>query len=148
MVIRTLIVFFAITLVFHGACKKENSPSWTFCDDCSLDEWVGDYEGAGDYYNGTSDETELGVPTIVKIENTSGDILRTTVTVVDRFTTSFTSSKNNNDHYYSVPGSDKSLDLSLSKNGDEYKLSGTVKLFHFNKDTLVVDQSISFDAFK
>ena len=142
------ITIISLMLLIFGACKKNESPTWTFCTNCTLDEWTGSYSGEGDYYNGTADKTELNIPTLVVIENLSGNVLKTTITAEDRLSTSFISTKDDNNHYYSIAGSGKSMDLSLSIKGSEFKLSGTVKLYHINKDTVVIDQSISFDTYR
>ncbi len=135
-------------LIVIVGCKKEET-KWNYCTDCELIDWVGEYEGSGEYFNENNNTSELNVPTSIIIENTSGTVLKTKVEAGDKISTSFTSSKSNNKYYYDVPGSNKSLSLMLSKSGSEYKLSGTVKLFHYIKDTvLVIDHSISFDTFK
>ena len=146
---RPYVISIALLMVLlFGACKKSDSPTWAFCTDCTIEDWAGSYAGEGDYYNGADDKTELDIPTIVVIENISGNLLKTTITAEDKLSTSFISSKDDDNHYYSIAGNGKSLDLSLSKKGSDFKLSGTVKLFHINKDTVVVDHSISFDVFR
>lgn len=144
---QSLLFIFFLLLIISLGCKKETS-SWQYCDECELSAWVGEYQGDGDYYNGSTEQTTLNVPTSLKIENISGNVLKTTIVVDDQLTTSFTSTKNDTKYYYDVPGSNKSMNLTLSIKDTEYKLSGTVKLFHYQKDTIVIDQSISFDTFK
>ncbi len=142
----TIVILLLCIIVLSG-CKKDE-PGWQYCSDCELSTWTGLYEGEGDYYNGSNDETSPNVLTSIQIENVSGNVLKTTIVVDDKISTSFTSTKNDTKYYYNVPGSNKSLNLNLSTKGEEYKLSGTVKIFHYQKDTLVTDHSISFDAFK
>lgn len=142
---RSLII--ALSILIITACKKDSTP-WSFCVDCDRSEWVGEYSGVGDYYKDGNNNPELDVPISLVIENESGSVLTTDVVVEDKFTTDFTNSKNDNNYFYEVPSSNKTLSLSLSKKDLEYKLSGTVKIFHYEKDTVVIDHSISFDAYK
>jgi hypothetical protein len=142
-----VIISLLILVTINFSCKKEESPGYTFCNDCNIEEWTGEYVGVSSYYD--SNETKDGVETTVTIENTSGTVLKTLVNVTDLMLVSFYSSKEDSvGYYYSVYGSSKSLDLTLSKNDTEYKLSGTVKTFHYEKDTLVIDESASFITYK
>jgi len=136
-----------VVLILIVGCKKKE-PGWLYCDDCDLSTWEGSYEGEGDYYNGSTEQTTLNLSTSVQIDNISGNVLKTKIVVEDKMSTSFTSSKNDTEYYYDVAGSNKSLAITLSTKGQDTKLSGTVKLFHYQKDTLVVDQSISFEVYK
>lgn len=138
-----IIIFITGLLIFSG-CKKDEV-NWTYCTDCEISNWTGDYTGVGEYFNG---KITVNLLTTISIENTSGNVLKTTINVEDVFSTNFVSTKNDNEYYYDVPGSNKSLNLTLSTKDSEYKLTGTAKLYHFEKDTLVIDQSISFDAFR
>ena len=144
--LKIALVLLMVSLLF-SQCKKEDE-EWTFCIDCELSSWVGNFEGSGVYYSDTDGQTVMDVPTIVTIENSSGTILKTTVDSEDHFSTTFFVNKTNNDYFVEMPGSNSSLSLTLSKKGSEYKLSGTAKLYHYQSDTLFTDHSISFDVFK
>ena len=143
---KPVIIFLFVMLAFSG-CKKEEE-SWTYCMGCELVAWVGNYDGTGEYYNDNPPKTEIDVPVLVSIENNSGSTLKTTVTVVDKFDATFTSSKNNNNYYYTVPESDVSLSLNLSKRSSDFKLTGTVKIYKGTSNPIIVDQSISFVVYK
>ncbi len=82
------------------------------------------------------------------IENTIDTTLITKVIAEDYFLTTFTVYKTNDEYIIELPGSGKSLSLTLSKKGNEYKLSGTAKVYHYPMDTLFTDHSISFDVYK
>lgn len=142
-----ILLFIFIGVLFLAQCNK-NEEEWSFCNECELNSWVGDYDGTGDYYSDIDGKTVFEVPTMVTIENTSGFVLKITVTAVEYFTTTVTTSKNDNNYFFEVPGSNSSLSLTLSKKGDEYKLSGTSKQYHNEGDTLFVDNSISFDVYR
>jgi len=133
-------------MIFAG-CKKEED-QWLFCEGCDISAWVGEYSGTGDYYADGAIETEFDVPIMLSIENTSGNVLKTSVVVEERFSTSFIYTKNDNDYFIEVPGSSKSLSLTLKKRDSDYKLSGTVKMYHYFKDSIIIDHSISFESYK
>ena len=116
--------------------------------DCELVEWVGNFEGTGEYYNDNPPITEYDVPVHISIENISGTQLKTTVKAGDKIQETFTTSKNDNNYYYTVPGSDKSLSLNLSKRSSDFKLTGTVKKYRSKSDSIIVDKSISFVVYK
>ncbi len=134
-------------LILFSNCKKEED-SWNYCDNCTLEEWAGDYNGTGNYFSDSDSNSDLDVPVVVLIETGSGNLLKTKVTVEDRFMVSFTSLKNDSSYFYEVPGTNKSLSLSLSRKNSEYKLSGTAKSFHYQSDTLFIDHSVSFEVFR
>lgn len=144
--IKLILLLFIGTILF-SQCKKDDA-SWTYCVDCNISAWVGTFEGIGVYYSDIDGSTVENVLTIITIDSGSVNILKPTVTAQDYFTTSFTVTKTDNDYYINLPGSSKSLTLMLAQKGDEYKLSGTVKIHHLQSDTLFIDHSISFDTFK
>lgn len=144
--IKLILILFIGTILF-SQCKKDDE-SWTYCVDCNISAWIGTFEGTGVYYSDTDGSTVENVPAVITIDSGSATILKPTVTAQDYFTTSFTVNKTDNDYYINLPGSSKSLTLMLSKKGVEYKLSGTVKMYHYQSDTLFTDHSISFEAFK
>ena len=142
-----IILILIISTILFSQCKKDNE-SWTYCVDCSIGEWVGTFEGTGIYYSDRDGQTITGVPTVVTIDSNSATVLKTTVIAEDYFTTSFTVNKTDENYYINIPGSSQSLNLTLSKKGTEFKLSGTVKIYHYQSDTLFTDHSVSFDTFK
>ena len=142
-----IVLFILMGILLFSQCKKDEE-DWVFCIDCDLNSWVGNYEGSGVYYSDIDGKTDFDVQTNITVENISGTILKTTVTAGDYFTSSTTASKDNSDYFFEVPGSNGSLSLTLSKKGNEYKLTGTSKQYHYQSDTLFTDHSISFDVFK
>lgn len=142
-----LILFTIIGLLLFSQCKKENE-NWTYCVDCDFNAWIGTFEGMGIYYSDIDGKTVNDVPTVVTIDSSSATILKTTITVENHFSSSFAINKTNNDYFINIPGSSQSLALTLSKKGISYKLSGTVKMYHYQGDTLFTDHTISFNTFK
>lgn len=143
---KLIFVLFIVTILFYQ-CKKDDE-NWTYCVDCNISSWVGTFEGIGIYYSDTDGNTISDVPTIFTIDSSSATVLKTTVIAEDYFTTSFTVNKTDDNYYINVPGSNQSLNLTLSKRGAEFKLSGTVKIHHYQSDILFTDHSISFETFK
>jgi len=136
-----------VVVVLFSQCKKEDD-NWAFCIDCNNEQWVGNYEGAGVYYSDNDGKTIYDVPTTVTIESLSDVLLKTTVVAEDYFEMSTIVSKADDFYYIEVPGSNGSLSLTLSKRGNDYKLSGTSKIYHQQGDSLFTDRSVSFDVFK
>lgn len=137
-----------IGVLLFSQCKKDEE-DWVFCVDCDLSSWVGVYNGSGVYYTDyDGGSSALDVPVVVTIENSSGTILKTNVTAEDFFTISFIVDKTDNEYIIELPGSSSSLSLTLSKRGNDYKLSGTAKSYHHQGDSLFIYNSISFDVFK
>ena len=144
--LRILFILLGSILLF-SQCKKEDD-DWVFCMDCNNEQWVGSYEGTGVYYSDNDGKTDYDVPTTVTIESLSDVLLKTAVVAEDYFETSIIADKSDNYYYFEVPGSNRSLSLTLSKKGNEYKLSGTSKIYHQQGDSLFTDRSISFDVYK
>ena len=144
--LKSLLIIILLLFVIAGCGKDEES--WIYCIDCELSTWVGDYDGLGEYYSEITGESETDVQTQISIENSSGNTLKTKFTAVDKFIATFISTKNDSAYYYDIPGSNKSLSLTLKEKGVDYKLSGTVKLYHNSGDSIILDHSISFDTYK
>ena len=146
--LKIILFLFAGVLLF-SQCRKDEE-EWTYCQDCELSTWIGDFEGYGDYYSDDdSTITIIDVLTKVSIENSNETNLKITVSATDKFSTNFFVNKTNNDYYIDIPGSGKSLSLILSKKGNDHKLGGTAKLYHHINDTILyLDHSISFDVIK
>ncbi len=141
------IFIFLVVVILFSQCKKEDD-DWAFCMDCNNEQWVGSYEGAGVYYSDNDGITDYDVPTTVTIESLSDVLLKTIVIAEDYFETSTIANKSDSNYYIEVPGSNRSLSLTLSKKGNEYKLSGTSRIYHQQGDSLFTDRSISFDVYK
>ncbi len=136
----TIIVLFVI-LTFSG-CKKSEE-SWSFCEGCNLNEWVGTYEGTGTYFKEANMFNDYDVPTTITIENPEGNLLSSIVIAGDYLNLGFESNKSDDHYYYSIAGSVKTLHLSLSRKGNDLRLTGTAEEYKGNRV-----ESISFEVFK
>lgn len=134
-------------LILFQNCKKEEN--FTYCTDCALETWVGDYSGSGAYFdasNGNTSDTEVEI----SIENPYNDLLEIHVKAEQYLSEKYTTSKDDTQHYITINSGAKSLDLSLYQKDLEYKLNGTLKHNHWNnKDSVwVMDRSLTFSVNK
>lgn len=144
-----LLVILSLLLVF-GECNKTEDPEYVYCIGCPISEWTGDYQGSGTYYTHASNETFENVEVIVTITNPYDSTLKIDVNAPGYISENFSKSKENNEHYFSTGSGSRTLDLSLSKNAENYKLTGTAKRNKFNNvDSLwYVEQSLTFQVYK
>jgi hypothetical protein len=141
-----LVIF--IFVVFTQ-CKKETD-DWIFCN-YGIDMWIGDYTGSGNYYKGEEvDAIQTDVQ--LTIEQIAPENLKIRVVAPDLYTETFYGIKNDSTYYLTINGSYKSLIMNLKTNGDELKLTGTAKNFHWVYDPdstyLVTDKTLAFDVLK
>jgi hypothetical protein len=130
-------------------CKKETD-DWIFCN-CTIDSWIGDYAGSGNYYKGEDvDAQQLEVQ--LTIEQIAPENLKVRITAPDYYNETFYGIKKDSTYYMTINGSNKSLIMNLKAKGDELKLTGTAKNFHWVYDPdstyLVPDKTLAFDVLK
>lgn len=130
-------------------CKKETD-DWTFCN-CTIDSWIGNYTGNGNFYLGDEvDAQQLEVE--LTIQQIASDNLNIRVVADDVYAETFYGIKRDSTYYLTINGTSKSLIMNLKVKGDQLKLSGTAKNFHwkFEGDTsyLVTDKTLAFDVLK
>ena len=149
MIIRFKIaLFLLIVSLLFSQCKKDEE-EWIYCIGCDIGEWVGYYEGTGNYYRESDSSYVMDVPTEITIDSVSETMLKATVVGDKYFSSTTMIYKNNNDFFVEIAGSNKSISLTLSRRGNEHKLTGTSKAYHYENDTiLIIDQSLSYETFK
>jgi len=130
-------------------CKKETD-DWIFCN-CGINSWIGDYAGSGNYYVGEEvDAQQLDVQ--LTVEQIAPENLKIRVIAPDVYAETFYAIKDDSTYYLTINGSNKSLIMNLKIKGDELKLTGTSKNFHwkFEGDSsyLVTDKTLAFDVLK
>ena len=143
---RVAVAFLGILVLFSAGCSKESKSEWNYCQDCSAAQWVGNYSGIGDYYNGLTNVQYLDLTTNVVVSAISETGLKIEVDVPDYYQISFTALKNDNAYYINVPGSTKSLAITLALNGSSNRLTGSAKAYHYKADTVIVDHSVGFEV--
>ena len=143
-----------LLLVLFQHCKK-TADEWAFCAGCGLDAWVGDYTGTGSYYKDVGKEITDGVDVQLEITNPSGNQFFIKVLSPDYYSQSFFSSKNDSNYFFGIESESSSIQINLYKKGDEFKVSGVAKKYHwewqYEPDTayvLIPDHTLSFEVFK
>jgi len=142
------ILFIFVAIVFQH-CKK-NTGDFTFCTGCPLSSWVGYYEGTGDFYTDNTGETRENIPVNVHIENSYDSLLVIHVDAESYVSESFSKSKTGDEYYMLIGSGARTLDMGLKRNGDQYRLNGTLKKNSWNKvdSTWTVVQSLTFQVGK
>lgn len=143
--IGVIVVLLIATLFFQ--CKKETD-DWNFCE-CSVESWVGDYIGNGNYYHGEElDYQQCDVE--LTIEQITAQNLKIRIVANDCYSETFYGNKNDSTYYLTISGTSKSLNMNLKIKGDQLKLNGTAKNFHWVYDPdstyLVPDKTLAFDV--
>lgn len=143
------IVSVIILLSVFAQCKKETD-DWIFCN-CVIDEWIGDYNGSGNYYKGEEVDAQQ-VDVQLTIEQIAPENLKIQVVAPDVYTETFYGNKNDSTYYLTINGTSKSLIMNLKVKDNELKLTGTAKNFHWVYDPdstyLVTDKTLAFDVLK
>lgn len=86
------------------------------------------------------------------IEQIALENLKIRVVAPDIYAETFYGNKNDSTYYLTINGTSKSLIMNLKTNGNELKLTGTAKNFHWVYDPdstyLVTDKTLAFDVLK
>jgi len=146
--ISGVLLIVILSMVFSH-CKKETD-DWIFCN-CTIDSWIGTYAGSANYYEGEEvDAQQLDVQ--LTIEQFAPENLKISVVAQDVYAETFYGIKKDSTYYLTINGSNKSLIMNLKVKGDELKLSGTSKNFHWKIEDdstfLVTDKTLAFDVLK
>jgi len=138
-----------IVAVGFQNCKKDKG-TFTFCTGCPVSSWVGYYSGTGSYFTANTGETFDNVAVNVNIENTYDSTLVIHVTAANYISESFSKSKTDDNYYILIGSGARTLDIGLKRNGNEYRLSGTLKKNSWNKidSVWIVQQSLTFQVDK
>jgi hypothetical protein len=151
--------FFILTtgfllLTLFQQCKKP-ADDWTFCEGCGMDAWTGNYSGKGSYYKDVGNEITDGVDVQLEIENPAGHQFLIKILSPGYYSQSFFSSKSDSNYYFSITGQTSSVNLSLYRKGDDFKINGVAKKYHwewqYEPDTVLIkipDHTLSFEVHK
>ncbi len=141
-----LLVSFSFILL---ACEKkdENSDGWKYCTECTIESWVGEYTGIGDYNNYNKNATTQDVDVSITIEQTATDYITVYFQAPSYYTTTVSGDLASPD-IISFAGSSSSLSATMYIKDGELKLTGNTKKFHYKQDTLIVDQVVTFETIK
>ena len=145
---QSLIILAALCIFLFSQCKKETE-DFVYCGQCSIEEWKGNFVGNGTHFKSSTGTTTEDVEVVVNINITSESKLSINVLSPNLLSENFFGSKENDEHYIQFAGSSKSLDLSLYKKGEEYKITGTVKILKSpGSDGSSIDETLTFRVFK
>ena len=148
---KTVILYFGFlgTIFFMSACKTDDDQKeWNYCDGCPNSIWDGEYEGTGNYYSMNNPEVTEEVTVIVTVTELQDNRIKFLVKSPDKFYKSFTGKKENTDYYFDLSATDRSIHVSLFQKTPQYKLTGTAKSYVYKGDSVILEKSVSFEAFK
>lgn len=128
------------------SCIKEDTGNeWAVCYECTIDSWIGEYEGTANHFNGSSNSNTENLPMTVRIEETGNNYL-TAYIIVPNFYSTTLSGEFTNSYSVSFASSGSSLNATIYEFDKTFKLTGSSKKFEYKAGELVINESISFDA--
>jgi hypothetical protein len=134
--------------VFSGCKKKdETGDGWKNCYDCTAESWIGEYTGTGNYSNYTNHSNSDGVHVSILIEETAPDYLIVYFSSTNCISAVISGSLVSN-YIVSFAGSGSSITATMDIMDQDLKLSGTVKKFHTEADSTMIDELINFECYK
>ncbi len=146
-----IFLLLAVIAVIFASCHKETE-QWSYCTDCDIESWIGNFKGNGQYYDTIHYGSEIkDVEIDLNIENIYNQTLKITVSSPHEFSWEFTGQKSDNDYYLNIAGTLQSISLNLYKNDKgDFKFSGVAKKYKYNTtdSTYHTIASATFEVFK
>ncbi len=138
-----------LAIFMLGGCKKEEDQLWVWCNNCSLDQIVGNYEGKATYYDYVNDSTytvekEKDAWALLSEDN---GLLEVNTGIVNLFSIRVTGSYNNQ-YYIEIPGPMRQFSAVIWRKGDALKIKGVAKKLRSVGGTTEADELIDFELFK
>jgi len=134
---------------FMSACKTDDDQNdWNYCNECPNSTWAGEYEGTGNYYSMNNPEVTEEVTVFVTVTALPDNKIKFLVKSPDKFYKSYMGKKENTDYYFDLSATDRSIHVSLFQKTPQYKLTGTAKSYVYKGDSVILEKSVSFEAFK
>lgn len=136
-------------LIFSPACddKDKDDDGWVVCADCTIGSWTGTFAGTATYFNGSNLISTEGVEMTIRFEETGTDYLSAYI-VAPNYYSATLSGELNTPYAISFAGSSASLTATLYQKEGSLRIAGSSKKFHYKVDSLVIDESITFEALK
>ena len=147
---RITISFVAIaSLMLCPACsdKDKDENSWATCYDCTLDSWTGIFEGNATYFDASTLVEVDGLDITIEFEETATNYLTAYVSVPNYYSSTISGAWTS-PYSISFAGSGSSIVATLYNQGGEFMLNGNAKKFHYKVDSLIIDEVVSFEAYK
>ncbi len=147
---RLTISFIAVaSLILSPACsdKDKEGNNWATCYDCSLDSWKGIFEGTATYFDASTLVEVDGLDITIEFEETANNYLTAYVSVPNYYSSTISGAWTS-PYSISFAGSGSSIAATLYKQGEDLMLNGNAKKFHYKVDSLIIDEVVSFEAYK
>jgi hypothetical protein len=137
-------------LMLFPNCNKDEEDDFSYCLDCPMETWIGLYEGSGTYFITNSGETIENVNVQMTVTNPYTQNLEINIKAENFLEDEFLTLKDNTQHYITINTGARSLTLNLYRNGDQFKLNGTLKRNRYNSNNQGwdVEKSLTFSVMK
>ena len=137
-----------ILMLLGSSCNKDDDPGWLYCDECSTQDWYGNYSGDGSLYVWYNPDETSNVVVDVSIEPLYENTWKIVVSSEDNFILSFMGKEVDTGCFFDMAGTGKSIHLTLFNKEGEYKISGSAKSYDNTGDSVILNKSVSFEVFK
>jgi hypothetical protein len=121
-------LFLLLVIPLSQGCKKEKDP-WVWCMDCSMNDLIGQFEGKGYYVHADNSVELFDQPVYLNISEQGIDGLTVQVGILNRFYMGI-GGQYRPAYYLSFGSISEDFYLTIWKNNDKIKLSGTAKRFY------------------
>lgn len=147
--LKQIIIPLTILLIIgFESCKKTEEDDFIVCGGCSNSEISGIYTGNGQYYTDENQEVSENTDVKLNLNNLENNLFEAKVEVLDKFSKTYFMQKEEGSAVLTISGTNKSLNLTIYKKNNEYRINGTAKVYHIQGDSLFLDHSVSFTVFK
>lgn len=144
----SLLLLLLISIIQIACDKNKNEEdNWKNCTTCTIDSWVGEYSGKGDYRNFSNGSVMSGVDLSITIEETATDYLTIYFLAPNVFSTTVSGDLATPDIIL-FAGSSSSVTATMFTKDGVFRLTGSAKKFHYQVDSLIVDQVVTFETTK
>ena len=136
-------------LFITESCKKsEEVDDYLLCPECTNEEISGDYFGNGMYYTDNNTDISEDVEVNLNINHIEGKINEINIEVPNKFSSSYFVIKEDGSAAMTISGTTQSINITIYKKSNEYRISGTAKKYHAQADSTFIDHSVSFTVLK
>jgi hypothetical protein len=143
-----LSALFVLIVLVNESCKKDEADDYLVCGNCSNTEICGDYTGNGQYFTDYKPDITEGTDVKLNLRNLENNLFEAKVEVLDKFSKTYFVARLEGSAALTISGTNESINLTVYKKDNEYKINGTAKVYHTQGDTLFLDHSVSFTVFK
>lgn len=145
-------LFFSLLLfviISSESCKKtEEVEDFLLCPECTNEEISGNYFGDGMYFTDDNPEVSENLDANLNISHIEAKIHEISVDIPNKFSASYFVTRDDGSASMTISGTSKSINITIYKKDNEYKINGTAKVYHTKADTVFIDHSVSFTVYK